>query len=93
MTKKNHECFMCKALTKEEHEALKALNNGEANASQQRLSLAIIIHKFSRAHNLLYIPESFDQTSFINGRAFVGQQILKHINIPVGQLTEVKEDE
>ncbi len=92
--KKNTECLRCEALTKDEHEALKALNKGEANAYQQKLSLSIIIHKFSRSHDLLYIPDSFDQSAFINGRAFVGQKILKHLNIPVGQLSnEVEEDE
>ncbi len=58
--KKNTECLRCEALTKEEHEALKALNKGEANAYQQKLSLSIIVNKFSRAHDLLYVPGSFD---------------------------------
>lgn len=92
--KKNIECLRCESLTKAEHEALKALNNGEANAYQQKLSLSIIINKFSRAHDLLYVPGSFDQSALLNGRAFVGQKILKHLNIPVGQLNnEVEEDE
>lgn len=92
--KKIPECFTCKTLTKEEHEALKLLNKGEANPYQQRLALSVIVNKFCRTHNLMYVPGSFDQTTFFNGRAFVGNEILKHLNIPVGQLdNEVKEDE
>jgi len=87
-------CFRYKALTKEEHQALTSLNKGEANEYQQRLALSVIVNKFSRAHNTLYIPDSFDQSAFLNGRAFVGHEILKHLQIPVGQLdNEVKEDE
>ena len=79
-------------LDKEDIIALKAVHDGEANAHQQRLALYVITNIFSRAQDALYIPGSFDQTAFLNGRAFVGQQILKHINIPVGKLDELFKD-
>ncbi len=86
--KPKDECFRCADLTKQEHAALKAVHVGEANAHQQRLTLKVIISIFSRAHDILYIPDSFDQSAFMNGRAFVGQKILKYLNIPVGTLDD-----
>ena len=86
--KKLAECFDCPELSKEEHIALKNLYSGEADEGQQRLALAIIVNKFSRTHDLTYIPGSFDQSSFTAGRAFVGQKILKYLNLPVGKLKE-----
>jgi hypothetical protein len=77
-----------RTLTKDEVIALQCLHRGEANEYQQRLALKVIVNDFSRAQDALYIPGSFDQTAFLNGRAFVGQRILKYINIPVGKLDE-----
>lgn len=85
------ECFRCKELDKEEHEAIKALGKGEANPFQQKLALSVIVNKFGRSHDLLYIPGGFDESAFLNGRAYVGQQILKYLKIPVGQLN-IEED-
>lgn len=79
-------------LTKDEHQALKALRKGDASAYQQQLALQVIINKLSRAQDLLYIPGSFDQSAFLNGRAFVGQSLLKYVNLPVGKI-EVENNE
>ena len=78
------------ALTKQEHEAPKALHPGHADEYQQRLALQVIVNKFSRAHDMSYVPGSFDQSSFLAGRGFVGQKILKYLNLPIGKF---KEDE
>ena len=86
--KKLEECFKCAELNKYERAALKALNKGEADEYQQRLSLEVIIKKFSHAHDLMYIPDSFDQSAFMAGRAFVGQKILLTLNIPIRQSKE-----
>ena len=80
-------------ITKEEVHALRDLHQGVATERQQQVALYVIINKFSRAQDLLYIPDSFDQTAILNGRAFVGQQILKYINIPVGKIDEILSDE
>jgi len=80
-------------LTKAEVHALRDLHKGVATERQQHVALYVIINKFSRAQDLLYIPNSFDQTAMLNGRAFVGQQILKYINIPVGKIDEIFTDE
>tara|TARA_R100001369_G_scaffold91915_1_gene134715 strand:+ start:5950 stop:6219 length:270 start_codon:yes stop_codon:yes gene_type:complete len=79
-------CFYVKELTQREVLAIKALNTGTADASQQQMALAVICNKFSRPHDLLFVPGESDQTVFMNGRAFVGMQILKTLNVKVGQL-------
>lgn len=96
MSKKNKSiCFQTALLDKREIEAIKALSEGEATGYQQKLALTIIINKFSRAQDLLYVPNSSDETSFLNGRGFVGQKILKIINVPIGKLinNEAETDE
>jgi hypothetical protein len=75
--------FRLAPLTKQEVQAIKALKRGDADQYQQRLALKTIVNKFSRAQDLLYIPGNHDATAFINGRAFVGAQILKHLNLPL----------
>jgi len=92
MLGKKNECFVTKKLDKTEIEALKALNAGTASAYEQKLALATICNTFSRAQDLPYIPGSFDETAFFNGRAFVGQQILKIINLPIGKLIKAEDD-
>jgi len=83
---KQAECFSCPDLNKEEVQAIKALGNGDASEFQQKLALKIIINVYSRAHDLCYVPDSQDQSAFIAGRAFVGQKILRCLNIPIGKL-------
>jgi hypothetical protein len=73
-------------VTKEEHQAIQQLWRGTATEYQQQLALQVIVNKFARAQDLLYVPGDVHATSFINGRAFVGQQILKYLNVPIGQL-------
>lgn len=93
MNKKQLDCFLYPAISNEEHSAIKALHKGEADAYQQALALKVIVSKFSRAHDLLYFPDSFDQTAFINGRAFVGQQVLLLLKIPIGKINHKQEEE
>ena len=83
------QCFTVAKLTKEEGLALKALRDGVADPYQQSLALHVITNKFSRPHDLLFVPGQADQTAFLNGRAFVGMQILKYLNVPIGKLEDV----
>lgn len=79
-------------LSKQEVYALRNLSKGEATEHQQKLALQIIVNKFSRAHDLTYVPDSFDRSAFLAGRGFVGQQILKFLNIPVAKLKEFRDE-
>jgi hypothetical protein len=82
-------------LTKDEHGALRALQAGEATPYQQTQALHVIVNKFSRSHDVLFIPGSRDESSFLSGRGFVGQNILKYLKLPVGRLPTLdpKEEE
>ena len=86
------QCFKYEELTNEEHIALKELAKGNADEYQQRLALKIIVNSFSRTHDNCFIPGEPDQGNFIAGRAFVGQQILLHLNVPVGKLKQEEDD-
>ena len=77
------QCFEYDKLDESEIKALKALYDGEADAAQQRLTLNVIVNKFCRANDVLFIPGNQDQTAFLNGRAYVGKQILKYLKLPV----------
>jgi hypothetical protein len=91
--KKRAECFQCPALNKQETEALKALGKGEADEFQQTLALAVIVKKFSMGPGMTYVPDSFDQSSFLSGRAFVGQKILRILNVPIARLIQQQEED
>ena len=84
------EQFYCAPLDKHEKQAISNLAKGEATEYQQRLALKVIVNKFSRAHDVLYIPGSFDASAFLSGRGYVGALILQHLNIPVGQLEDTE---
>ncbi|MES9841219.1 MAG: hypothetical protein ABW134_11755 [Candidatus Thiodiazotropha endolucinida] len=77
--------FLVPELNVEEHVALKAVVNGEGNEYQQKLAMKVIVDKFSMANDLLYIPDSFDKTAFINGRAFVGNKIKLYLKKPASK--------
>jgi hypothetical protein len=85
--------FMTPAVTPQEHMALKRLYKGEADAHQQRLALQLIVNKFSRAQETLFIPGSFAETAFLEGRGFVGQRVLKYLNLPVGKLDDINKEQ
>ena len=68
-------CFGVPRLSRQDHEAIRALYNGEASESQQRLALEVIVKKFAQPQDLLFVPGAPDETGFVNGRAFVASQI------------------
>ena len=85
-------CFNVAKVTKEEHRALRALRTGEATPGQQGMALALITNKISRTHDVLFVPGAADESAFLAGRAFVGSQVLKLLNIPVGKLEETQNE-
>jgi hypothetical protein len=60
--------------------AIKALNAGNANESQQRMALRWIIEMAAGTYDQPYRPGAPDETAFACGRMFVGQQVVKQIN-------------
>lgn len=89
---KKPDIFTIGKLTREEAVAIQAVARGEANQRQQMLSLSVIVQKLSQAHNLTYSPNSFDESAFLSGRAFVGKELLRIINSTVAKLTGEKND-
>lgn len=58
-------------------QAIKALQRGDATAHQQKLALDWIVLAASRAHDVTFLAESSTASAFLEGRRFVGLQILK----------------
>jgi hypothetical protein len=71
------QAFKSVDLTTEEVLAIRALSGGEASAYEQRLAFVTIIKKLARAYDQPFVPGHQDQTNFLCGRAFVGQELLK----------------
>ena len=84
----NKTTFETVKLDKQEITAIQMVYAGDANEGQQRLALYAIVNKICRAHDLLYVPGSFDESAFLSGRAYVGAEILRYLNIPVGKLKD-----
>lgn len=84
--------FAVPKLSAQEHESLVRLSKGEAEPHQQLQALEVIVKKFSQPQELLYIPGSFDETAFVQGRAFVASRIRYFLKRPVG-VTQAKEKE
>lgn len=57
---------------------------GKANDGQQRIAMTAIIDKIARADFLAYQPGSFDGSSFLAGRSYVGKQIRSTLKIKLG---------
>lgn len=80
-TPKTLQCFKVTRLSKQEIYAIRSLESGTANAGTQRVALQAILKKICRTYDLHFIPESPTQTNFLEGRGFVGQQILKYLRL------------
>lgn len=61
--------------------ALKSLYNGTADADQQKRALNWIINAAAATYDQPFRPGRDGQTEFACGRQFVGQQIVKLINV------------
>jgi hypothetical protein len=68
-----------KLITKAEGLAIKALNDGVANERQQKLAIIAIINGLSAFQNTSFDPDNPHQTSFNEGRRFVGTMMKKAI--------------
>jgi hypothetical protein len=77
-----------KEMTAQEVRAIRAVYAGEATPYEQKLTLKLIVNNFSRAHDVLYIPGDTHASTFIQGRAFVGAQLLKTLKLPIGALID-----
>jgi len=65
--------------------AIKALVRGEASAEQQQRAVAFIINTIAKTYDMSYRQNPYD-TAFAEGMRFVGNQIVKLININLASL-------
>lgn len=81
----DHAPWMTPAYELADATAVKALAAGTADMEQQKRALAWIINKGAGTYDISYRPGTDGQrdTDFALGRAFVGQQIVKLINVPL----------
>jgi hypothetical protein len=61
--------------------ALQALARGEAMPHQQQRALDFIVKTLAGTYDMSYRPESDRDTTFAEGRRFVGLQIVKFLNL------------
>lgn len=76
--------------------ALKALEAGNANEGQQQRALRWIIHGAADTYGLSFRnggEEGRRATDFAEGRKFVGQQIVKMVNMPGAVLDALRQKE
>lgn len=68
--------------------SLQALERGEASPDQQRRALAWLINNACATYDLSYRPglEGERDTSFAEGRRFVGLQIVKMLRLNLAKL-------
>ena len=86
----NEQCFAIEPLDDIDKRAIRALQSGEATPAQQQLAIYVIVNKLSRSHDVLFVPNDHDQTAFLAGRGYVGQQILKICKTPIGKFEDVE---
>lgn len=72
--------------------ALKALAAGNASEGQQKRALAWIINHAARTYDVSFSLASDRETSFSEGRRFVGLQMVKLVNLPAELLQRMKDD-
>ena len=65
------------AISEQEVYALRAIEDGTADAYQQRLALRCIVTKISGAYDQEFVIGSADQSAFRGGRSFVGKTLIK----------------
>jgi len=86
------ESFKTVSLSKREMYCIRMLEAGEADSEAQRIALSAILKKLCRAYDCHFIPTSDRETVFLEGRGFVGQQILKILRLDPNALNALKEE-
>lgn len=70
--------------------ALKAMNEGAASETQQKLVLRELLN-LSGYYDLSYRPDSDRDTAFAEGKRFVGAQVVKMVNLPADVIEKAKQ--
>lgn len=76
------------ALSRREAHALRAVWDGCADESQQRLAMKVILNKFCIVDNTTFVPGSPDRGAFMAGRAYPGQLVRLWLHKDLSKLPE-----
>lgn len=71
---------------------IQALNRGDATPQMQQDALKYIINTICRTYDMSYHPESDRDTSFAEGRRFVGLQLVKLLSLLPDKLDKPKKE-
>lgn len=70
--------------------AIQALVRGDASPEQQRRAIDYIIKDIAGTYDLSYRPDSERDSTFAEGKRFVGLQIVKAVNLNLARIKQVK---
>lgn len=71
--------------------ALKALQVGEATKEQQQEALDFILLRICKMHDLSFYPDSPRDGDFAEGKRYVGNQIVKLMELTGEQLDDARQ--
>ncbi|BES72168.1 hypothetical protein RE428_31860 [Marinobacter nanhaiticus D15-8W] len=71
--------------------AIQSLASGEATPDMQKRALDFLINKACLTYDLSYRPGSDRETTFAEGRRFVGLQIVKLLHINLAAIKQAKQ--
>lgn len=94
MKKKETDVFDVPALERHELVALQMCFDEKENAEpeQQAIAIRAIIGKICLFDVQCYQIGSFDETAFLNGRVFVGKEILRQCRQPIGEMDQQQQE-
>jgi hypothetical protein len=72
---------------------VQALNRGDATADQQKRALRYVIETLCGTYDMAYRPASPRDTDFALGKAFVGQQMVKFLNMNLSALKDTAREQ
>ena len=73
--------------------SIRALAAGTASEHQQKLALDWIINRAAATYDQSFSPDNHSLTDFAEGRRFVGNQIVKLINLDPALINKKKESD
>lgn len=88
VTKNKHAPYLPAEYKAKEVSAIQALARGDATPEQQKQSLEWIINELAGTYDLSYRPESDRDTTFAEGKRYVGLQLVKMLKIVISRLKE-----
>ncbi len=76
-------CFKCRSASRHEVYAIQALEKGEATPYQQQQVLNYILQELCAVYQVGFVPDSPDQSNYLQGRQFPGQQLFKYMRLGI----------